>query len=180
MRGRAPAGTGGLSNVAASPLSATSCGAAHEINSHQNTLPSPAVLSTPSTPPISSASRLVTTRPMPVPATPPASCPRRLNGWNSCATFSGDNPTPVSLTLMRVSPGVLVVQSTTTVPRSLLYLIALESRLMTICFNRVRSALTNNGLSNRGKATLMLAGGLIHLLLIIAVISLVMHFLQGP
>jgi hypothetical protein len=51
---------------------------------------------------------------------------------------------------------------------------------MTICFNRVRSALTKNGLSNRGKATLMLAGGLIHLLLIIAVISLVMHFLQGP
>ena len=60
------------------------------------------------TPSISSASRLVTTSPMPVPATLAASCPRRLNGWNSCASFSGDNPAPVSLTLMRMRSGSLV------------------------------------------------------------------------
>ena len=37
------------------------------------------------------------------------------------------------------------------VPPSRLYLIALESRLMRTCFTRVRSALTNTGMSKRGK-----------------------------
>ena len=58
-------------------------------------------------PPINSTSRLLTTRPMPVPSSALASCPRRLNGWNSCASFSGDNPSPVSCTLMRMRSGVI-------------------------------------------------------------------------
>ena len=52
---------------------------------------------------------------------------------------------------MRMRPGVLATQSTTTVPPALLYLIALESRLISTCFTRVRSALTKYGISNRGK-----------------------------
>jgi hypothetical protein len=39
-----------------------------------------------------------------------ASCPRRLNGWNSCASFSGGNPAPVSLMLTRMSCGGLAAQ----------------------------------------------------------------------
>jgi hypothetical protein len=35
---------------------------------------------------------LVTTRPMPVPSSAPASWPSRLNGWNSCASCSGGSP----------------------------------------------------------------------------------------
>ena len=58
-------------------------------NSIQNTLPTPTVLSAPMVPPISSTSRLVTTRPMPVPSSAPDSLPSRLNGWNSCASCSG-------------------------------------------------------------------------------------------
>ena len=46
----------------------------------QNTLPTPTVLSAPISPPISSTRRLLTTRPMPVPSSAPASCPRRLKG----------------------------------------------------------------------------------------------------
>ena len=65
-------------------------------SSIQNTLPFPTVLSTPMAPPINSTSRLLTTRPMPVPSSALASWPRRLNGWNSCASFSGANPSPVS------------------------------------------------------------------------------------
>ena len=64
--------------------------------------PRPTVLSTPMVPPISSTSRLVTTRPMPVPSSALASLPRRLNGWNSCASCSGASPAPVSRTLMRI------------------------------------------------------------------------------
>ena len=56
-----------------------------ESSSNQNTLPTPTVLSTPMSPPISSTSRLLTTRPMPVPSSLLASWPSRLNGWNSCA-----------------------------------------------------------------------------------------------
>ena len=48
------------------------------VNSIQNTLPTPTVLSTPMTPPISSTSRLVTTRPMPVPSSAPASLPEPI------------------------------------------------------------------------------------------------------
>ena len=50
------------------------------LNSNQNTLPTPTVLSAPMVPPISSISRFVTTRPMPVPSSEPLSLPRRLNG----------------------------------------------------------------------------------------------------
>ena len=60
-------------------------GVAAAISSNQNTLPAPTVLSTPITPPINSTSRLVTTRPMPVPSSALDSWPSRLNGWNSCA-----------------------------------------------------------------------------------------------
>ena len=100
-------------------LPAASCGSAAEFSSNQNTLPTPTVLSTPMTPPISSTSRLLTTRPMPVPSSPLASCPRRLNGWKSCASCSGASPAPVSLTLMRMRSGVLTVHSTSTVPSAL-------------------------------------------------------------
>ena len=54
----------------------------------QNSLPFPTALSTPMTPPINSTNRLHTTRPMPVPSSTFASCPRRLNGWKSCASLS--------------------------------------------------------------------------------------------
>ena len=47
---------------------------------------------------------------MPVPSSPRASWPRRLNGWKSCASFSGGNPAPVSLTLMRMRSGSVFVQ----------------------------------------------------------------------
>jgi hypothetical protein len=50
-------------------------GAAVEFSSNQNTLPEPTVLSTPITPPISSTSRLLITRPMPVPSSALLSCP---------------------------------------------------------------------------------------------------------
>ena len=99
------------------------------------------------TPFINSVSRLVVTKPMPVPSTTFASCPRRLNGWKSCASLSADNPSPLSLTQMRMRSGVLVMCSTTTVPPTLLYLIALERRLMKTCFTRVRSAWTKHGIS---------------------------------
>ena len=57
---------------------AASCGAAVRLSSIQNTLPTPTVLSTPMAPPISSTSRLVTTRPMPVPSSAPASLPEAV------------------------------------------------------------------------------------------------------
>ena len=98
------------------------------------------------TPPISSTRRLVITRPIPVPSWPRDSCPRRLNDWNSCARFSGDIPGPVSLTLMRMRSGDFTVHSTMTAPPAWLYLMALESRLIRICFTRVRSASTKQGL----------------------------------
>ena len=69
-----------------------------------------------SRPPISSTSRLLTTRPMPVPSSALTSCPRRLNGRNSCASFLGDNPSPVSRTLMRMRSAVLALHVTSTVP----------------------------------------------------------------
>ena len=99
-------------------------------------------LSTPMTPPINSINRLDTTSPIPVPATLPTSWPSRLNGLKSWVSFSGDNPAPVSLTLNRMRSGTLTLHSTSTVPCSLLYLIALDTRLMTTCFKRVRSAFT--------------------------------------
>ena len=52
----------------------------------------------------------------------PLSCPSRLNGWKSCASFSGGNPAPVSLTLMRMRSGALAAHSTTTVPLALVVL----------------------------------------------------------
>ena len=53
--------------------------------------------------------------------------------------------------LMRMRSGVLAVHSTVTVPCSRLYLIALESRLITTCFTRVRSAWTNQAESKGRK-----------------------------
>ena len=44
-----------------------------------------------------------------------------------------------------------MAQSTTTVPFVWLYLMAFESRLMSTCFSRVRSASTNQGTSKCGK-----------------------------
>jgi len=64
-----------------------------------------------------------------------------VNGWNSWASFSGVNPAPVSATLIRMRSGALGRNPPPPFPLPL-YLIALESRLMMICFNRVRSART--------------------------------------
>ena len=69
-----------LGDRGGSAVSASSVGSAVEFSSNQNTLPAPTVLSTPITPPISSTSRLLITRPMPVPSSALRSCPRRLNG----------------------------------------------------------------------------------------------------
>ena len=81
-----------------------------------------------------------------------ASCPRRLNGWNSCASFSGDKSRAGILDADAYAVrGRSRRTSTTTVPPAWLYLIALESRLIRTCFSRVRSALTKQGMSNSGK-----------------------------
>ena len=66
--------------------------------------------------------------------------PSRLNGWNSCASCSGASPAPVSRTLMRIESRGASAHSTTTVPPGLLYLMALNSRLIRTCLTRVRSA----------------------------------------
>ena len=56
-------------------------------------------------PRISSTSRRVMTRPMPVPSTLLRSAPSRLNGWNSCSRWASLRPGPVSATLSTtVSP----------------------------------------------------------------------------
>ena len=123
-------------------------------SSTQNTLPTPTVLCAPISPPISSTSRLLTTRPMPVPSVALASCPRRLKGWNSWASFSGVRPVPVSRKLMRVRVPTSR-QDTSTPPPTRLYLMAFDSRLMNTCFTRVRSALTKNGPSNAGNCRWM-------------------------
>ena len=107
------------------------------------------------TPPISSTRRLLITRPMPVPWTAPRSCPRRLNGWKSWEIFSAVNPAPVSLTLSRIRSGPRGTHSRTTVPPGWLYFTALERRFRRTCFNRVRSARTKQGRSNRGKEVSM-------------------------
>src|SRR5450830_1747962 len=125
------------------PACSPSCssGADEAANSIQNSVLTPTSLSTPSVPPISSTSCLVTTRPMPVPSSVPASCPSRLNGWNNCCNCSALRPLPVSRTLRRtLSPRGL--QSTSTLPSARLYLIAFDSRLMTTCLTRVKSACT--------------------------------------
>ena len=67
----------GAGSTAAMTLSS---GAGVLCNSTQNTLPWSTVLSMPITPSLSSTNCLVTTRPMPVPATMPASWPKRLKG----------------------------------------------------------------------------------------------------
>ena len=108
QRARAEPALAGM--AAGSALSTASCGAAAEFSSNQNTLPMPTVLSTPISPPISSTSRLLITRPMPVPSSVLLSCPRRLKGWKSCISMSGGKPAPVSLTLMRTRSGVLPSQ----------------------------------------------------------------------
>ena len=142
-------------NGAGEASSIGSSGAAAVFSSNQNTLPDPTVLSTPIAPPISSTRRLAMTRPMPVPSSAVLSCPRRLKGWKSSASFSGGNPAPVSLTLTRVRLSGLVLQSTTTAPPCRLYLIAFDSRLTRTCFSRVRSARTKEGVSNGGKVSAM-------------------------
>ncbi len=147
-----PRGTIGSARAAASPPFRASRGSATESSSNQNTLPAPTVLSTPIAPPISSTSRLVTTRPMPVPSSPPASCPRRLKGWKSCASFSGGSPAPVSVMLTRMRPGArLGAAHHRPCPARRLYLIALESRLIRTCFTRVRSASTKQGIVEAGE-----------------------------
>ncbi len=112
------------------------------------------MLSTPINPPIISTRRLLITRPMPVPSSALFSWPRRLKGWNNCSSISGGSPAPLSLTLMRMRSGVLIAQSTATVPFGWLYLIAFESRLMSTCFTRVRSASTKQGVSKLGNVML--------------------------
>ena len=56
---------------------------------------------------------------------------------------------------MRIESGGLGTHSTTTAPAALLYLMALNSRLISTCLTRVRSALTKYGVSKRGKVMLM-------------------------
>jgi hypothetical protein len=75
-----------------------------------------------------------------------------LNGWKSWAIFSGGNPAPVSVTVIRTRPDtVLAVQWTATEPPALLYLMALERRLIRTCLMRVRSALTQYAASLWGE-----------------------------
>ena len=92
---------------------------------------------------------------MPVPSCAPASCPRRLKGWNSCASLSAARPSPVSCRLMRVRSWAAAVQRTSTRPPTRLYLMALDSRLTSTCLTRVRSARTSQGPSSSGKCTRM-------------------------
>ena len=127
-------------------------------NSIQNTLPTPTVLSAPMLPPITSTNCFDTTRPRPVPSSSPASCPRRLNGWKSCTSCSGNRPLPVSRTLIRIESGTfgLRVQPTATAPPGLLYLIALKRRLSRTCLTFVRSPLTKQGISNCGNVMVTL------------------------
>ena len=112
-------------------------------SSIQNALPTPSVLCAPMRPPINSTSRLLTTRPMPVPSSVPSSWPRRLKGWNNCASLAGARPSPVSRTEARTVSPSQGTQSTVTVPPGRLYLMALDSRFTTTCFRRVRSARTS-------------------------------------
>jgi hypothetical protein len=73
-------------------------------SSIQNTLPSPTVLSTPITPPINSTSRLVTTRPMPVPSSrrPPA---EPVEGLEQLRQLVGRQSLAGVRTLMRIESG---------------------------------------------------------------------------
>ena len=120
-------------------------GGSERFNSNQNTLPTPTVLSTPITPPMSCTSSLLITSPMPVPSSGPCSWPSRLNGSNSCFKWPLEIPGPESRTLMRIRLGLIAVHSTATVPPGLLYLMALDNRLRSTCFKRNRSAWTKEG-----------------------------------
>ena len=122
-------------------------------SSNQKTLPLSTTLSTPIVPPISSTRRLVTTRPIPVPSSWPASCPSRLNGANSNPSCSGERPAPVSETLIRIRPDATGAWLTLIVPPGRLYLTAFDSRLISTCFNRVRSAWTKHFASKPRYAT---------------------------
>jgi hypothetical protein len=135
--------------VGSSPASATE-GATSSRTSIQKVLPLPTVLSTPMAPPISSTRRFATTRPMPVPSSTPLSRPSRLKGSKRCVSISGVRPAPVSSTKIRTSPWAVGPHPTTTSPSIWLYLMAFDRRLMSTCFMRVRSTLTNMGAERFG------------------------------
>ena len=64
---------------------------------------------------------------------------KRLKGWKSCVSSSLFKPFPVSFTLI-LNVSSFWLQSIVTVPPFLLYLIALDNKLIKICFKRVLSA----------------------------------------
>ncbi len=84
---------------------------------------------------------------MPLPSMVVLSRPRRLKGWNSCRSWSGVRPLPVSCTATRMRPWSPAVHSTITAPCSRLYFTAFDSRFSSTCLSRVRSALTLSGVS---------------------------------
>jgi len=81
----------------------------------------------------------------------PASCPNRLKGWNNWSSLSGERPSPVSCTLMRMRSSATALQRRSTWPPTRLYLMALDSRFTSTCLTRVRSALTSHDPARAGK-----------------------------
>jgi len=110
-------------------------------SSTQKQLPLSPVLSSPTSPFICLARRLLNARPIPVPGIVPASFPRRLNGTKSSPSLSAGMPGPVSVTVIR-TPFSWLTAAIRTVPSLELYFTAFESRLINICFMRLRSART--------------------------------------
>ena len=110
-----------------------------EGSSIQKQLPSPGWLAKPMLPLINSTRRRVMARPMPVPSI--FSSARRSKGRKTRSTCSGAMPAPVSWTPRRHRPSARL-QVMRTSPSGRLYLIALETRLMTTCLSRLRSART--------------------------------------
>src|ERR1039458_4395914 len=90
-------------------------------------------------PPMHSTNLLVSARPMPWPSICPNSAPKRLNGWNSNSIFSGAMPMPVSATIILSLPFGRSSTDTVTCPPGLLYLMALDNRLMSTCLRRTSS-----------------------------------------
>ena len=88
-------------------------------SSAQKQLPSPGVLATPTTPPISSASWRQMLRPRPVPpywrVVELSACE---NGWNRRGSSSAATPGPVSVTSKRTLPSPAVLTVTSIIPRS--------------------------------------------------------------
>ena len=111
-------------------------------SSIQNVLPTPSSLSTPMLPPIISTSCLVMVSPIPVPSTEPNSAPSLLNGAKISASRSFGIPIPASMMLSLTLSSDVCLHAALTLPPFWLYFIAFDSRLITTCLSRVRSAHT--------------------------------------